>query len=1535
MVPVSRYFLCWLAFFLVLGHAAQGSVVNATWNSATDVPLIASSYTATGNTVNFTLNFVPPTGTSLTVVNNIGLPFISGAFSNLAQGQAVALSYHGVTYNFVANYYGGTGNDLELVWAGNRALAWGNNSNGQVGDGTSIQRNQMVPVTATGVLAGKTIIAMAQGDRHSLALCSDGTLAAWGSNSYGQLGNNSANDSFVPVLVNTTNGVSALFGKTVVALSAAGDRNLALCSDGTAAGWGENTYGELGNGASTDRQKVPVAVSTATGTSALYGKSVVAVSAGSDHALALCSDGTLVAWGLNAFGELGTNNQVASKVPVLVNTASGTSALFGKTVTSIAAGAYFSLVLCSDGTLVSWGYGYYGQLGTGTQTFAAYAPVQVSTVSGVSALYGKTVASITAGGDNCMALCTDGSLAAWGYNGNGQLGNNTTSQFFAPVLVNTASGVSALYGKTVVAVSTGGGHSRALCSDGTLTTWGGNFYGELGNNTTISYSPVPLVASSATLAEAQRLVASAAGFSTARFMILAATPIETVTTLAATALTPSSATLNGTVISANGSVPASFDYGTTTAYGSSVAATPGMVPEGVSTAVSAVLSGLTTNVTYHYRANDGTAVGADMTFILKNNDASLSSLVSAAGVLSPGFAPGTTDYTLSVSYLTRSISLVPTLTDADASMQINGVPVISGSASPGIPLLEGANVLTILVTAADGSTTRSYTVTVTRAQGPSLSTLVTDSAGFSPAFASNTTTYTVAVPASTGSISFTPTLVDSSSTVKVNGGTTASGSASSPVSLVYGDNSITVDVTSQDGSMTKTYVVQVSRGIPTTIAGSFDSTSSVLVVSHGFTATGSTVNFTLSYAPVPGTTLTVVNNTGLPFISGTFDNLAQGQVVSLIYNGVTYKFVATYYGGTGNDLVLIWAGTRLVGWGDNRQSQLGNQGSNLLAGSSLAGLTPVTVAAGAGYSLALFADGTLAIWGVNLGATGNSVITSSVPAFLPTAGTVLEGKVVVAVSAGGTHALALCSDGTVASWGNNRYGQLGNPVADYSLTPVAVMTAGTPLAGRTVVAICAGSIHSAALCSDGTLVEWGTNNSAEVGYSTVTPHFTPTVVPTVGKTVVSMTAGADHNIALCSDGTLLAWGANWAGQLGNGIYTGSLLPVDMTAVTTAGTVLEGKNIIAIAAGQGHSLALCSDGTLAAWGDNSYGALGNNSITASSLPVAVSTSGVLAGRIPVGVAAGDFHSLVWCSDGTVADWGRNSFGQLGNTTVGYSSNIPVLVTSPALVAGERFRQVSSTSSSESNLGLVATTFPGGNPSNDATLSGLALSAGTLTNGVQSVPFDGAQTFYLVLLDSTVTSMTVTPTAHDSHVSSLTVNGQSVASGAASSAITIVPGMNLITTAVTAQDGGTQQIYTLFVASLSNAEKWRVQYFGDPYNSGPSADAADSDNDGICNLLEYALNLNPTTANKLPATAGRNGANFEYTYTRSTAAVNAETGFTVEWSGTLSAGSWSSSGVTQTVLSDDGTTQQVKAVIPMNAASMMFVRLSVTAPPAGGF
>src|ERR1039458_1916637 len=129
-----------LAAFGLVSTVAPAGTVNAIYNAATDVPVTASDYTATGNSLNFTLNYAPATGTDLVVVQNTGLAFINGTFDNLAQGQGVALSYGGVTYRFVANYYGGSGNDLVLVWSSNRAFAWGNNGDGQLGDNTSTQR---------------------------------------------------------------------------------------------------------------------------------------------------------------------------------------------------------------------------------------------------------------------------------------------------------------------------------------------------------------------------------------------------------------------------------------------------------------------------------------------------------------------------------------------------------------------------------------------------------------------------------------------------------------------------------------------------------------------------------------------------------------------------------------------------------------------------------------------------------------------------------------------------------------------------------------------------------------------------------------------------------------------------------------------------------------------------------------------------------------------------------------------------------------------------------------------------------------------------------------------------------------------------------------------------------------------------------------------------------------------------------------------------------------------------------------------------
>ena len=130
-------------------------------------------------------------------------------------------------------------------------------------------------------------------------------------------------------------------------------------------------------------------------------------------------------------------------------------------------------------------------------------------------------------------------------------------------------------------------------------------------------------------------------------------------------------------------------------------------------------------------------------------------------------------------------------------------------------------------------------------------------------------------------------------------------------------------------------------------------------------------------------------------------------------------------------------------------------------------------------------------------------------------------------------------------------------------------------------------------------------------------------------------------------------------------------------------------------------------------------------------------------------------------------------------------------------------------------------------------------------------------------------------------------------------------------------------------LTPLESWRQTWFGSSSNTGNGADTYDYDYDGLVNLIKWGCNLNPTTASNLPAAAALAGANIEFTYTRSVGALNAGTIFTVEWSDTLLA-PWSTVGVTQQILSDNGTVQQVKATVPTGGNPRRFVRLSITAP-----
>src|SRR5450756_1985773 len=228
---------------------------------------------------------------------------------------------------------------------------------------------------------------------------------------------------------------------------------------GSAWAWGDNGFGQLGNGTTTN-SSTPVAVSLPAGTT------VTAIAGGGFHSLALTSSGQVLAWGYNFNGQLGNGTTADSSIPVAVSLPSGT------TVTAIAGGGQHSLALTSAGQVLAWGYNSDGELGNGTTTNSS-TPVAVSLPSGT------TVTAIAGGGQHSLALTSSGQVLAWGYNGEGELGNGTTtSQSNTPVAVSLPSGT------TVTAIAGGFSHSLALTSTGQVLAWGRNLEGELGNGTT-------------------------------------------------------------------------------------------------------------------------------------------------------------------------------------------------------------------------------------------------------------------------------------------------------------------------------------------------------------------------------------------------------------------------------------------------------------------------------------------------------------------------------------------------------------------------------------------------------------------------------------------------------------------------------------------------------------------------------------------------------------------------------------------------------------------------------------------------------------------------------------------------------------------------------------------------------------------------------------------------------------------------------------------------------------------------------------------
>ena len=307
----------------------------------------------------------------------------------------------------------------------------------------------------------KTITA---GSYHNMAIKTDGSLWVWGANDLGQLGNGTTTHSRVPIPVTA--------GETWSAVTGGLNHTAAIKTDGSLWDWGYYDSGTAGIPVTPNL--VPVQK-----LSGITPETWAAVSAGDNHTVAIKTDGSLWAWGLNDRGQLGDGTTVNRSSPVVINSS--------ETWTAVSAGYEHSLAITNDGRLFTWGTNAYGQLGDATNTDRTI-PVQIGPMA-----VGVTWDSAAAGFQHSMAITSDGRLFAWGYNFYGQLGDGSSgygSDENAPVRIAPA--------ETWIAVSAGNNHTAAIKADGSMWTWGNNMNGELGDGTNGSSSgkitPVPIAA---------------------------------------------------------------------------------------------------------------------------------------------------------------------------------------------------------------------------------------------------------------------------------------------------------------------------------------------------------------------------------------------------------------------------------------------------------------------------------------------------------------------------------------------------------------------------------------------------------------------------------------------------------------------------------------------------------------------------------------------------------------------------------------------------------------------------------------------------------------------------------------------------------------------------------------------------------------------------------------------------------------------------------------------------------------------------------
>jgi uncharacterized repeat protein (TIGR02543 family) len=354
-----------------------------------------------------------------------------------------------------------------------RVFTWGDNESGQLGDGTNTESLTPIEITSNfSLFDSEKITSISFGYSFSTAITSIGRVFTWGTNTNGQLGNGNNLDNNTPQAISF---ISLESGEIVSNVVAGQNQSIALTNFGRVFSWGSNSSHQLGDGTNIDRN-IPVNITSSFNLSGL--ENITMVASGSRHSAAITSTGRIFTWGFNLYGQLGDGTTNRRDSPFEIT---GKFNLVGsEKISSVSLGIFHSAAITSNGRIFSWGLNSSGQLGVGGSTQRT-TPEELTSYFNLQNL--ENITNIELGGYHSTAISSLGRVFSWGENASGQIGGTTTNRS-KPYDITLNFNFSNI--ETPVNLSLGDYHSSIITTTGRIFTWGRNFDGQIGNNTTIS-----------------------------------------------------------------------------------------------------------------------------------------------------------------------------------------------------------------------------------------------------------------------------------------------------------------------------------------------------------------------------------------------------------------------------------------------------------------------------------------------------------------------------------------------------------------------------------------------------------------------------------------------------------------------------------------------------------------------------------------------------------------------------------------------------------------------------------------------------------------------------------------------------------------------------------------------------------------------------------------------------------------------------------------------------------------------------------------